>query len=214
MRRPHKDWENLCHLTGDPEKILLLAFASANLKMLEKKTLAGVAASRGKSPDETVIDLLVEDGSTGGQTSMPVAAFFMMSEANVRLGLSQSWVTLGSDSSAHGSHPRTAGTFARFLGHYVRDQHVTTLSDAIRRLSALPAENFKLKDRGKLLPGYFADIVVFDPAKVTDHATFDRPAEPATGVIHVLVNGSQVLVDGKETGLKPGHVVRGPGYRR
>jgi N-acyl-D-amino-acid deacylase len=147
--------------------------------------------------------------------------YFLMSEDNVKLGLAQPWVALGSDEGSEAPegvflkaqpHPRAYGNFARFLGRYVRDEHVTTLTDAIRRLSALPAHNLKLRDRGELKPGVYADIVIFDPARVADHATFDHPQQFATGVRDVFVNGVQVLKDGEHTGAKPGQVVRGPGY--
>jgi N-acyl-D-amino-acid deacylase len=144
-----------------------------------------------------------------------------MSEDNVRLGLSQPWVALGSDEGSYvpegvfmkfQPHPRAYGNFARFLGHYVRDEHVDTLSSAIRRLSALPADNFKLRDRGHIKKDYFADIVVFDPATIADHATYDSPRQFATGVKDVVVNGTEIVRDGAVTGAKPGRFVRGPGY--
>jgi len=148
-------------------------------------------------------------------------AYFLMSEENVKLGLSQPWVNIGSDAEASAPegpfllsnpHPRAYGTFARFLGRYVRDQKVATLQDAIRRLTRQPAESFKLKDRGCLDKGCFADIVVFDPAKINDLATFDKPFQYAVGVKDVFVNGTQVLRDGEHTGAKPGQVVHGPGW--
>jgi N-acyl-D-amino-acid deacylase len=215
MRAPGKDWENLLYAAGSPDKVLLVGFDKENLKPLTGKTLAEVARMRGKSPEETAIDLVIEDHSRIG------TVYFLMSEDNVKLGLQQPWVALGSDEGSYvpegvflkfQPHPRAYGNFARFLGHYVRDEHVTTLADAIRRLSALPAQNLKLRDRGELKVGDFADIVVFDPATISDHATFDKPQQFASGVRDVFVNGVQVLKNGEHTGAKPGRVVRGPGW--
>ena len=215
MRAPGKDWENLLYAAGSAQKVLLVAFTNDKLKPLTGKTLAEVARMRGKSPEETAIDLVVEDHSRVG------TVYFLMSEDNVKLGLAQPWVALGSDEGSYlpegaflkfQPHPRAYGNFARFLGTYVRDEHVATLADAIRRLSALPAQNLKLRDRGELRPGAYADIVIFDPATIADHATYDRPQQFATGVRDVFVNGVQVLRNGEHTGARPGQVVRGPGY--
>ena len=217
MRAPGKDWENLLYAAGSAENVLLVAFTSGKLKPLTGKTLAEVARMRGKSPEETAIDLVIEDHSRIG------TVYFLMSEDNVKLGLSQPWVALGSDEGSYlpegvflkfQPHPRAYGNFARFLGAYVRDGHVAALAEAIRRLSALPAQNLKLRDRGELKPGAYADIVVFDPATIADHATYDRPQQFATGMRDVFVNGVQVLRDGEHTGAKPGQVVHGPGYAK
>ena len=211
-----KGWENICHSSGSPDNIVLTGFKEENLKPLTGKTLSEVAKLRGKSPAETAVDLIIEDHTRIG------TVFFLMSEENVKLGLSQPWVSLGSDAEASApegvflkssTHPRAYGTFARFLGKYVRDEKVTTLPDAIRRLTGLPAQNLKLKDRGCLKVGCYADVAVFDPARIQDHATFAEPLQLASGVQHVLVNGVQVLKDGEHTGATPGRVVRGPGYR-
>lgn len=216
MFRRARGWENICHATGSPEHIILAGFKQDALKPLTGKTLAEVAALRGTSPAETAVDLVIEDGTRVS------TLFFIMDERNVALGLAQPWVSLGSDAEAaapegvflkSNPHPRAYGTFARFLGKYVRDENVAPLADAIRRLTSLPAENFKLRGRGRLEPGYAADIVIFDPAAIADHATFSEPRRLATGVRHVWVNGVQVLKDGEHTGAKPGQVVRGPGYR-
>jgi len=216
MFKPAKGWENICYAAGSPDRILLEGFKEEKLKPLTGKTLTEIAKMRGKSPAETVVDLVIEDHTRVG------VIFFLMSEENVKLGLSQPWVALGSDEGAispegpflkSNPHPRAYGTFARFLGKYVRDEKVTTLPDAVRRLAALPAENWHLTGRGHLAPGYAADIVVFDPATISDHATFEKPHQFATGVKHVWVNGVQALKDGEPTGEKPGQVVRGPGYR-
>jgi N-acyl-D-amino-acid deacylase len=213
--RTRGDWENLLLAAGKPENVLLVAFDKAELKPLTGKTLAEVAKLRGKSPEETAMDLVVEDHSRIG------TVYFLMSEENVKLGLSQPWVALDSDEGSYAPegaflkfqpHPRSYGNFARFLGHYVRDEHVTTLADAIHRLSALPAHNLKLRDRGELKSGDYADIVIFDPATISDHATYAKPHQFATGMRDVFVNGVQVLRDGEHTGAKSGQVVRGPGY--
>jgi N-acyl-D-amino-acid deacylase len=215
MRTPTDAWENLLIAAGKPDNVLLVAFNSEALKPLTGKTLAEVARLRGKSPEETAMDLVIEDHSRVG------TVYFLMSEENVKAGLSQPWVALGSDEGSYEPkgvflkfqpHPRAYGNFARFLGHYVRDEHVTSLADAVRRLSALPAKNLKLRDRGELKVGNYADIVVFDPATIADHATFDHPQQFATGVRDVVVNGVPVLKDGEHTGALPGQVVRGPGW--
>jgi N-acyl-D-amino-acid deacylase len=163
------------------------------------------------------MDLLVEDDSRIS------AVFFSMSEDDVRKGIRQPWVSFCSDGgsiSAEGvflkrnRHPRTYGSFARLLGKYVREEKVIPLEEAIRRLTSLPASNLRIERRGRLAPSYLADVAVFDPATIQDHATFERPHQYATGVVHVLVNGVQVLRDGEHTGAMPGRVVRGPGWRR
>ena len=216
MRTPTKDWENLMLAAGSPERLLLLGFKSEKLKPLTGKTLGEVARMRGRSPEDTAIDLVIEDRSRVG------TAYFLMSEENVTLGLSQPWVSLGSDAEAaapegvfllSSTHPRAYGSFARFLGKYVRDEKVTTLPDAIRRLTRLPAENWKLRDRSCLDAGCYADLVIFDPATIADHATFAQPHQLSTGVRDVFVNGEQVLRDGEPTPARPGRVVRGPGWK-
>jgi N-acyl-D-amino-acid deacylase len=215
MRAPGDDWESLYAAAGSPENVRLIEFRTAALKPYTGKTLAEVAKLRGQTPEDTMIDLVIEDHFRVS------TAYVLMSEDNVRLGLSQPWVSIDSDAGAYAPegvfllsspHPRAYGSFARFLGHYVRDQRVTTLQDAIRRITRLPAENFRLRDRGCLASGCHADIVVFDPATIRDHATFEKPHQLATGVRHVFVNGVQVLRDGEHTGAKPGQVVRGPGW--
>lgn len=217
MRGPARDWENLLQAAGSPERVLLLSFKNEQLKPLTGRTLAEVARERGRSVEETAIELVIEDHSRVG------TAYFLMSEDNVRLGLSQPWVSIGSDAEAPAPegvflkssvHPRAYGAFARFLGHYVRDGKVAALPDAIRRLTRLPAENWKLKDRGCLDAGCYADLVIFDPAQIRDHATFGQPHQLAGGVRDVFVNGVQVLKDGEPTESRPGQVVRGPGWRR
>jgi len=215
MLTPTDAWENF-FLAAGPEQMLLVAFKNDALKPLTGKTLAEVAAARGKSPEETAMDLVVEDDSRVG------TIYFLMSEENVRQELALSWVSFGSDEAAPANegvfllsnpHPRAYGNFARLLGKYVRDEKVVPLEAAIRRLTALPAANLGLRRRGSLQPGFLADIVVFDPASIADHATFEKPHQYATGMRHVFVNGVQVLADGEHTGAKPGRVVRGQGWR-
>ena len=215
MRTPTDKWENFFLGAGSPDKILLVAFRNDSLKPLTGKTLAEVARLRGKSAEETAMDLVVQDGSRVG------TVYFLMSEENVRRQVQLPWVSFGSDAESlapEGAflksrpHPRAYGNFARLLGKYVRDERLVTLEEGIRRLTSLPATNLKLKRRGKLAPGFFADIVIFDPAAIQDHATFDNPHQYSTGVRDVFVNGVQVLRNGTHTGALPGRVVRGPGW--
>jgi N-acyl-D-amino-acid deacylase len=215
MRTPSQDWENLLLLAGTPDRVLLISFKNPKLKPLTGKTLAEVAKMRGKSPEETAMDLVIEDDSRVG------TVYFLMSEDNVKREAALPWMSFGSDEASEvpegvflksSSHPRAYGNFARVLAEYVRKDKVTQLPDAIRRLTSLPATNLGIRNRGWLTPGYYADVVVFDPAKVQDHATFEKPKQLATGVEDVFVNGVQVLKDGEHTGAKPGRVVRGPGW--
>jgi N-acyl-D-amino-acid deacylase len=208
-------WENFFVGAG-PDGILLSGFKSDALKPLTGKTLTEVANMRGTSPEETAIDLVIEDGSR------VEAVYFLMSEDNLRKKLRLPWVSFASDAgsvAAEGPflksnpHPRAYGNFARWLGRYVRDEKLVSLEDGIRRLTSLPAGNLGLTERGRLAEGYFADVVVFDPAAIQDHATFEKPHQYSTGVVHVFVNGTHVLKDGEHTGARPGRVVRGPGYR-
>jgi N-acyl-D-amino-acid deacylase len=214
MATPTDAWENFFVAAG-PEKILLVAFKNDTLKPLTGKTLAEVARMRGKSPQETAMDLVIEDDSRIG------TVYFLMSEDNVRKEIALPWLSFGSDAEAPSTegvflksnpHPRTYGNVARLLGRYVRDEKVIPLEEAVRKLTSLPAANLKIRDRGLLKAGYFADVVVFDPAKIQDHATFDKPHQYATGVRQVFVNGVQVLKDGEPTGAAAGRVVRGPGW--
>jgi len=212
MRVRHPaDWENLLGAAG-AEGTLLLAFRNPALKPYTGKTLAEVARLRGVSPEEAAIELVVEDGTRVG------VAYFLMSEDNLRREVALPWMSFGSDEEAPApegaflkshNHPRAYGNFARVLAKYVRDEHRLTLAEAIRKLSGAPAQVLSLKDRGLLKPGYYADIVVFDPATIQDHATFDQPAQLATGVADVLVNGAFALRNGKATGAPTGRVVRG-----
>ncbi len=216
MATPTDEWENLLMAAG-AEKVLLVGFKSEELKPLTGKTLAEVAAMRGKSPEETAMDLVIEDDSRVG------TVYFLMSEENVKKQIALPWVSFDSDAASlapegvflkRNPHPRAYGNFARLLGKYVRDEKVIPLEEAIRRLTSFPASNLGIKRRGSLKPGYFADVVVFDPEKIQDHATFEKPHQYSTGVNHVFVNGEQVLKDGEHTGAKPGQVVRGPGWKQ
>ena len=217
MKAPGQGWENLLFNTGGADKVILLAFKNPALKPLTGKTLAQVAAMRGLSPEETAIDLVIEDGTRVG------TAYFLMDEANVAKQTALPWVAFGSDAASQApegvflkasAHPRTYGNVARFLGKYVRDERTTSLADAVRRLSGFPASNLGIKDRGVLKAGNFADLAIFDPATVGDTATFDKPQQYATGMRHVFVNGVQVLRSGEPTAATPGRVVRGPGWKQ
>lgn len=215
MTAPTDRWENLYVSVGSPDNILLVGFRNESLKPLAGKTLAEVAALRGQPPEQAAIDLVLEDNGA------VEAVYFMMSEENVRRGLALPWVAFCSDAASQSAagvflqshpHPRTYGAFARILGRYVREQGAMSLADAIRRLSAFPAETLGLSGRGRLAAGYFADVVIFDPDSIIDHATFAAPHRYASGVRHVFVNGEQVLADGAHTGATPGRFVRGPGW--
>ena len=204
-------WENLYAGAG-PEGMVVLGFKSPKLKPLAGKTLAQVARERGTSPEETAMNLVIEDGTRVG------TAYFLMDEANVRREVGLPWMSFGSDAEAPApegvfllskTHPRTYGNFARVLGHYVRETHDATLPDAIRRLTSLPADNLSLTGRGRLKVGNYADIVVFDPATIADHATYQQPVQLATGVDTVLINGRLAFKDGRSTGAATGRVVHG-----
>ncbi|TAH44556.1 MAG: D-aminoacylase [Dokdonella sp.] len=215
IKGPANGWENLRELAGDDAKVMFIGFRSEALKPLTGKTLAEVIAQRGTSPEDTILDLIIEDNSRVD------TAYFLMSEENVELGLKQAWTSLGSDAESSApegvflkssTHPRAYGNVARFLGHYVRDRNLMPLAEGIHRLTGLPAKNWKLKDRGCLGVGCHADIVVFDPQTIADHATFSEPMKYSSGVSDVFVNGVQVLRNGEHTNARPGRVVRGPGW--
>ena len=215
MRAAKPTYENLYFHAG-AEGTLLLAFKNPKLKPLTGKTLAEVARSRGVSPEDAAIDLVIEDGTRVG------VAYFLMSEENVARQTALPYMSFGSDEGGQAPegpfllsqpHPRAYGNFARFLGKYVRDEKRATLADAVRRLSALPAHNLGLHERGLLKAGYYADVVVFDPAKIADHATFEKPQQFATGVSEVVVNGALALANGEPTAARPGRVVRGRGWK-
>lgn len=213
---PSDEWENLYLAAGGAEHMILVGFRNPDLKSLTGKTLAQVAEERGTPPVTTMMDLVVEDGSRVG------TIYFIMSEENIRKKIARPWMSFGSDAGAlapegkfllSSPHPRAYGTFARLLGKYVREERVVSLQEAVRRLTSLPAENLRIRDRGVLKAGYFADLAVFDPATVADKATFAEPHQYSIGVEHVIVNGTPVLVDGEHTGATPGRFVKGPGFR-
>ncbi|HEV2912139.1 MAG TPA: D-aminoacylase [Pyrinomonadaceae bacterium] len=217
VRTPTDEWENFYIAAGSPERILLVGFRNDKLKPLTGKTLAEVARMRGTDPVETIMDLMLED------RSRVETVYFLMSEENIKKQLRLPWVSLGSDAASmapegaflkSSTHPRAYGNFARLLGKYVREEKVVSLAEAVRRLTGLPATNLGLKDRGFLKEGMFADVVVFDPATISDRATFDKPHQYAVGMRHVFVNGIQVLKDGEHTGAKPGRALWGPGKIR
>jgi N-acyl-D-amino-acid deacylase len=216
MKTNAQDWENLYFAAGSPENILLVEFRADSLKKFTGMTLGAVSKIRGTSPEETACDLVIQDGSRVG------TVYFLMSEDNVKKQIALPYVSFGSDAGAlaaegdflkSSTHPRAYGNFARLLGKYVREEKVITLQEAVRRLSALPCSNLKIKKRGMLAPGYFADIVVFDPKTIGDKATFDKPHQYSVGVQHVFVNGIQVLDKGEPTGKAAGRFVKGPGAK-
>lgn len=217
VRTPTDKWENLYLAAGSAEKVLLAGFKTEKLKPLTGKSLAEVAKMRGKDPVETIVDLILED------RTRVEAVYFLMSEDNLRKQIKLPWVSFGSDAASmapegvfikSSAHPRAYGNFARLLGKYVRDEKVISLAEAVRRLTGLPATNLGLDGRGFLRPGMFADVVVFDPKTIADHATFEKPHQYSVGVQHVFVNGVQVLKDGEHTDAKPGRAIWGPGKVR
>ena len=211
---PTNKWENLMLAAGS-EGTLLVEFKNPALREYTGQTLADVAEQRGTSIPDTIMDLVIEDGSR------VQVVYFLMSEENIKQQLKLPWVSFSSDAGSmapegvflnNSTHPRAYGNFARLLGKYVRDEKVISLEEAIRKLTSLPASNLRIQGRGQLSPGYFADIVVFDPTAIQDHATYEEPHQYATGMHHVWVNGTRVLADGDHTGAMPGRVVRGPGW--
>ena len=210
MRAPGKDWENLYLAAGGAGGVLLVSFKNDALKPLTGKTLADVARMRSRSPEETAMDLVVEDESRVG------ACYFIASEDNLRREVAIEWMSFGSDEAApapegvflkSNPHPRAYGTFARLLGQYVRDEGLVPLEEAIRRLTSFPAKNLRLDRRGRLARGYFADVVAFEAEKIADHATYADPHRYASGIVDVFVNGEQVLRRGEHTGARPGRVL-------
>jgi N-acyl-D-amino-acid deacylase len=216
MMTPTDAWESLYLAAGSPDKVLLVGFKNEKLRQYTGKSLAEVAKLRGTSPEDAAIDLVIEDGSRVN------TVYFLMSEENVRRQLKLPWVSFDSDAASlapeglflqTNPHPRAYGNFARLLGKYVRDEKIIPLEEAVRRLTSFPAATLKIKQRGSLKEDYFADLAIFDPNKIQDHATFEKPHQYATGMVHVFVNGTQVLENGEHTGAKPGRVVRGPGWK-
>jgi len=210
-------WESLMQAAGSPDKILLIGFKNDSLKYLTGKTLDEVAKMKKLSPEETAIDLVINDGSR------VETIYFLMSEENVKNQITLPWMSFGSDAGStapegvflkSSTHPRAYGNFARLLAKYVREEKVISLEEAVSKLTNLPATNLKIKNRGLLKAGFYADLAIFDPQKIQDNATFENPFQYATGMVHVFVNGKQVLKDGEHTGELPGKVVRGPGWKK
>ena len=217
MKINANDWENLYASAGSPDKLLLVDFRQDSLKKYTGKTLAEVATLRGKSPEETAIDLVIQDSSRVG------TVYFLMNEENVKKQIKLPWVSFGSDAGAPASegvflksstHPRAYGNFARLLGKYVRDEKVIKLEEAVRKLAALPCERLGIAQRGYLKKGYFADLVLFDPKEIADIADFQNPHQYAVGVKNVWVNGKLVLLNGEPTEERPGRFIKGPGYQK
>jgi N-acyl-D-amino-acid deacylase len=215
MHEESDEWENMYLGAGSADRIMLVGFKSEELKPLTGRTLAEVAEMRGADPREVAMDLIIEDDSR------VTTVYFTQSEDVVRRAIALPWVSFNSDAASvapegvflrSNPHPRAYGSFARVLAKYVREERVISLAEAIRKLAALPTENLRIDRRGRLEEGFFADVVVFDPETIQDHATFAEPHQYATGMIHVFVNGEHVLRDGEHTGATPGRVVRGPGW--
>jgi N-acyl-D-amino-acid deacylase len=215
MTAPTDAWENL-FLAAGPDGVKFLYFKNPELRKYVGRTLAEVAAERGQSPADTAIDLVIEDGSRVD------VAYFLMDEANIERQVALPWMSFGSDADSQAPegiflagmpHPRAYGNFARVVGHYARDRGLMPIAEAIRRLTSMPCEQLKIRDRGRVEPGMHADLAVFDAANFRDHATFEKPQQFATGMVHVFVNGQAVLRDGEPTGAAPGRVVRGPGWK-
>jgi N-acyl-D-amino-acid deacylase len=217
MQKDTDEWENLMRAAESAEKLILVGFKNDSLKYLTGKTLDEVSKIRGKSPEETAIDLVIQDGSRVG------TVYFLMSEENVKRQIKLPYMSFGSDAGSmategvflkSSTHPRAFGNFARLLGKYVRDEKVISLEEAIYKLSGFPASNLKIENRGTLKINNYADVVVFDPESIQDFATFEKPMQYATGINHVFVNGSHVLKNGDHTGVLAGKFVKGPGYKK
>ena len=210
------EWENLGYLAG-PDGVLFAGFKNSDLRQYIGKTLKEVADELGKHYADVAMDFVIQDGSRVD------VVYFLMSEENVKKQIQLPYISFGSDAGSlapegdflkYNPHPRAYGNFARLLGKYVREEKLIPLEEAVYKLSGLSADKLKIKDRGYLKKGNFADVVIFDPETIQDHATFANPHQLATGVHHVFVNGMQVLKDGEHTGKTPGRVVRGPGYKK
>ncbi|MBA4851147.1 amidohydrolase family protein [Emticicia sp. BO119] len=215
MQAKQNDWENLC-LAAGADKTLLIGFKQDSLKKYIGKTLAEVAAIRHKTWYETAMDLVIDDDSRVD------VVYFLMSEENVKKQIQLPYMSFCSDAASmapegvflkSSAHPRAYGSFTRLIGKYVRDEKVITLQEAIRKLSSLPCDNLKIQKRGRLKVGYYADILAFDLAGMKDNATFEKPHQLSEGMVHVFVNGQQVLKDGEHTGMKSGRFVKGPGWK-
>lgn len=209
------EWENLMYAAGTSDNLLLVGFKNDSLRHYTGKTLSEVAKIHGKSPEETAMDLVIADGGRVG------TVYFLMSEENVKKAIALPYMSFGSDANSSApegvflessTHPRAYGNFSRILGKYVRDEKVISLEEAIYKLTSLPATNLKIEKRGAIKKGHYADLALFNPDEVKDNATFEDPLQYSTGMIHVFVNGIQVLKNGDHTGAMPGKVVRGPGW--
>jgi N-acyl-D-amino-acid deacylase len=209
------EWENLMYAAGTSDNLLLVGFKNDSLRHYTGKTLSEVAKIHGKSPEETAMDLVIADGGRVG------TVYFLMSEENVKKAIALPYMSFGSDANSSApegvflessTHPRAYGNFSRILGKYVRDEKVISLEEAIYKLTSLPATNLKIEKRGAIKKGHYADLALFNPDEVQDNATFEDPLQYSTGMIHVFVNGIQVLKNGDHTGAMPGKVVRGPGW--
>ncbi|MCA6451933.1 MAG: amidohydrolase family protein, partial [Chitinophagaceae bacterium] len=216
MKTNAADWENLYYGAGSADKVLLLGFRRDSLFKYTGKSLAEVAKLRNTTPEDAAIDLIIQD------SSRVEVAYFLMSEENVKKQVALPWLSFGSDAASmategnfikQSSHPRAYGNFARVIGHYVRDEKVLPLEQAIHKLAKVAATHLNIKKRGELKTGNYADILIFDPAKVKDNATYEKPHQYAEGMLHVWVNGTQVLKEGEHTGAKPGRFVKGGGRR-
>lgn len=214
MKTDAQDWENLYYSAGSADKLILVGFKNDSLKKYTGKTLAEVAAMRGTDPEDTAMDLVIQDGSRVG------TVYFLMSEDNVKKQIQLPYITFGSDAGAlaaegdflkSSTHPRAYGNFARLLGKYVRDEQVIPMEEAIYKLTKLSTDKLGIKNRGLLAPGYYADVVIFNPKTIQDKATFEEPHQYSMGVEHVWVNGQQVLKDGEPTAVRSGRFVKGPG---
>ena len=217
MKTQTDKWENLMAAAGNSDNLLLVGFENDSLRHYTGKTLTEIAKIHGKSPEETAIDMVIADGSRVG------TVYFLMSEENLKKQIALPYMSFGSDAASQApegvflnsnAHPRAYGNFSRLLGKYVRDEQIISIEEAVRKLTSLPASNLKIKKRGSLIKGYFADLAIFNPETIQDHATFTDPHQLSNGMIHVLVNGKQVLENGDHTGAMPGRVVRGPGYKK
>ena len=217
MKTQTDEWENLMAAAGNSDNLLLVGFENDSLRHYTGKTLTEIAKIHGKSPEETAIDMVIADGSRVG------TVYFLMSEENLKKQIALPYMSFGSDAASlapkgvflnSNAHPRAYGNFSRLLGKYVRDEQIISIEEAVRKLTSLPASNLKIKKRGSLIKGFFADLAIFNPETIQDHATFTDPHQLSSGMIHVLVNGKQVLENGDHTGAMPGRVVRGPGYKK
>jgi N-acyl-D-aspartate/D-glutamate deacylase len=215
MATEHPNWENLYLGSGGASGILVSGIVNTDLKKLDGQTLAQIASAEGKDPLDALMDLVLADKAQTG------ALYFIGNEDDLRYGLKQPWTSIGLDASELSldgplfephSHPRAFGSMPRFIGHYVRDEHLLTLEQAIRKITSLPAQREHLRDRGLLKEGFFADIAVFDPATIIDKATYENPGQISVGVKYVFVNGQLEYQDDKLTGAQAGQVLRGPGW--